>query len=162
MNHSTTYPSTRTLLDWRHHELEELFSTLTPGDLPSGNLRGTLFGIAGLQRLPRILNRIVLILLSTPINPWRGKSFNAGHGSNLWLFLRGPRFGHYRIGANIGPDGGQSHWLDYNVDSNIAPLKPIRGEARQLASGQWLCRMLWQGKKGAGTLLWFTLSKANA
>ena len=64
------------LSDWRDQELVELFATLPAGAAPSGHLRGQLFAVRGLNALPRSLCRGLYALLSTPINPWRGKSFS--------------------------------------------------------------------------------------
>lgn len=149
------------LIDWRDAELSELFSTLPAGDLPNGHLHGRLFAVRGLGALPRPLAGVLYRLLSTPINPWRGKSFHGSQGSNHLLWLQGPALGHYRIGRQTGMDGQPSLWLDYNLDRNPALLRHIRGEARQLRTGQWLCRMLWQGNQTQTTLLWFTLQGAQ-
>lgn len=149
------------LNDWRDTELAELFSTLPAGEAPSGYLHGRLFAIRGLGALPRPLARVIYKLLSTPINPWRGKSFSGSKGSNHLLWLHGPALGHYLIGKQNGMDGQPSLWLDYNVDRNPALLRPVRGEARQLRPGQWLCRMLWQGNQTQTTLLWFTLQEGQ-
>ena len=149
------------LIDWHDGELAELFSTLPTGELPTGHLHGRLFAVRGLGALPRPLARLIYRLLSTPINPWRGKSFRAGQGSNHLLWLHGPALGHYRIGKQLGSDGQPSLWLDYNIDRNPSLLRHVRGEARQLRQGQWLCRMLWQNNRGQTTLLWFTLQGAQ-
>lgn len=149
------------LNDWRDAELAELFSTLPAGEAPSGYLHGRLFAVRGLGALPRPLARAIYKLLSTPINPWRGKSFHGDHGSNHLLWLHGPALGHYMIGKQNGMDGQPSLWLDYNVDRNPSLLRAIRGEARQLRQGQWLCRMLWQNDRGQTTLLWFILQGAQ-
>lgn len=148
------------LSDWRDQELAKLFATLPAGSAPSGHLRGKLFALRGLGFLPRPLARAVYSLLSTPINPWRGKSFSDNQGSNHLLWLKGPALGHYRISQQNGADGQPSLWLDYNIERNPALLRRIRGEARQLRHDQWLCRMLWQTNNGQITLLWFTLQGA--
>lgn len=148
------------LSDWRDQELAELFATLPAGPAPSGHLHGKLFALHGLGFLPRPLARAVYSLLSTPINPWRGKSFSDNQGSNHLLWLKGPALGHYRISQQNGTDGQPSLWLDYNIERNPALLRRIRGEARQLRHDQWLCRMLWQTNNGQIALLWFTLQGA--
>ena len=149
---------TRSLRDWRQTELAELFSTLTADAAPQGHLDGRLFAVRGTDRLPATLKRLLTALLATPLNPWRGKAFADDTGSNQWLWLHGPAFGHFRCSEQAGPDGGRSHWLDYDVDRNPALLRNIRGEARQLHDGVWLCRMLWQHRAGSlSTLLWFVL-----
>lgn len=148
------------LNDWRDQELAELFATLPAGPSPSGHLHGKLFALRALGFLPRPLARAVYSLLSTPVNPWRGKSFSDNQGSNHLLWLKGPALGHYRISQQNGTDGQPSLWLDYNIERNPALLRRIRGEARQLRHDQWLCRMLWQTNNGQITLLWFTLQGA--
>lgn len=148
------------LSDWRDQELVELFATLPAGAAPSGHLRGQLFAVRGLNALPRSLCRGLYALLSTPINPWRGKSFSNNRGSNHLLWRNGPALGHYQISQQNGADGQPSLWLDYNVASNPSLLRRIRGEARHLGNGQWLCRMLWQTDHSQTTLLWFTLQGA--
>ncbi|MCC1496653.1 hypothetical protein [Alcanivorax sp. 1008] len=145
------------LSDWRDQELADLFATLPVGAAPSGHLHGKLFAVHGLTFLPRPLARGLYALLSTPLNPWRGKSFSNDKGSNHLLWLNGPALGHYHISQQTGADGQHSLWLDYNVERNPALLRRIRGEARQLRKDQWLCRMLWQTDRGQTTLLWFTL-----
>jgi hypothetical protein len=152
-------PAAVLLSDWRASELAALFATLPPGPSPSGHVRGRLLAITGLQRLPRALNRGLYAVLASVVNPWRGKSFNGSRGSNHWFWLRGPALGHYHISQQPGSDGGASWWLTYDTPDNPALLRPIRGEARQLQPGRWLCRMLWQGRGQPVTLLWFTLEE---
>lgn len=146
------------LYGWRDAELAELFATLDDGVAPSGHLEGRLMAITGLGWLPRWLSRLLYSLLGLPINPWRGKSFADSAGANRWFHVRGPGYGRYRIERQAGPDGQPSIWLNYNLPENLAPLRPIRGEARQIQPGLWLCRMLWAGKRGHATVLWFTLA----
>lgn len=145
------------LNDWRSSELAALFASLDTGALPQGRLRGRLMALRGTHRLPRPLARLLNGLLSLPLNPWRGKVFSGHGGSNLWGTLSGPRFGHYRTRLDTGFDGRPSLWLDYDQASNPSLLRRIRGEARQLQTGLWLCCMHWQGRDQLHTLLWFTL-----
>ena len=152
----------RSLRDWRQTELAELFSSLPAGTAPRGHLEGSLFALRGTHGLPAPLKRLLAALLATPLNPWRGKAFANNSGSNQWLWLRGPGFGHFLCSEQAGPDGGSSHWLDYNVGRNPSLLRNIRGEARQLQDGAWLCRMLWQRRDGdLSTLLWFVLRERS-
>lgn len=153
----------RDLLDHNQTELAELLATLPtpPGD-PAGRWHGTLMAIGGLQHLPRVLRSAVNLLLDTPVNPWRGKSFQGDTGSNLWLPGFGARFAHYRIEHRGSPvDGQPVIWLDYDVAENPAWLRPIRGEARQLREGILLCRMNWQTRRHLVPLLYFTLTEAD-
>lgn len=152
--------SQRFLRRFRSAELAALFYDLNAGPLPRGRLRGQLMAVTGLDFLPRSLSAVLYGLLALPLNPWRGKLFDEDHGSNLWFGLRGLRFGHYRIRQAPGADGQASVWLDYDQPENPAWLRGIRGEARELAAGRWLCRMHWQSGQQLSPLLWFTLSGA--
>lgn len=145
------------LRPWRDRELQELFATLAPAPDISGVWSGRLFAVRGLGWLPRPLTRGIYALLATPLNPWRGKSFANGTGSNQWFRLNGPAFGHYLIERQTGPDGNPSLWLNYDVANNPGLLRSVRGEARLLQENVLLCRMLWQSKQGLTTLLWFSL-----
>lgn len=151
----------RDLLDHDQRELAQLMATLAPPTAaPAGSWHGTLMAIGGLQRLPRFLRTAINLLLDTPVNPWRGKTFAADTGSNLWLPGFGARFAHYRIEHRDSPvDDQPVVWLDYDVPENPRWLRPIRGEARQLRTGQLLCRMNWQTGKGLVPLLYFTLTE---
>ena len=146
---------------WRDAELDQLFATLDAGEAPTGTLRGRLFALVGTNWLPRTFNSLLFRLLALPINPWRGKHFDGAQGSNRWLALSGPSFGHYDCSIKTR-DGHALHWLDYNVARNPAWLRGVRGEARQLQDGLWLCRMRWQSDAGLATLLWFTLEATDA
>lgn len=158
---ASTHARSRSLLSWRDAELEQLFATLDAGASPAGTLRGRLFALAGTNWLPRTFNSLLFRLLALPINPWRGKHFDGAQGSNRWLALSGPSFGHYDCSIKTR-DGQTLHWLDYNVARNPAWLRGVRGEARQLQDGLWLCRMRWQSDNGLATLLWFTLEEQPA
>ena len=146
---------------WRDAELDQLFATLDAGEAPTGTLRGRLFALVGTNWIPRTLNSLLFRLLALPINPWRGKHFDGMQGSNRWLALSGPSFGHYDCRIKTR-DGQALHWLDYNTARNPAWLRGVRGEARQLQLGLWLCRMRWQSDAGLKTLLWFTLEETSA
>ena len=145
------------LQSWRDQELQELFATLASAPEIGGYWTGRVFAVRGLGWLPRPLASGVYALFSTPLNPWRGKSFDHDAGSNQWIRLKGFAFGHYLIKQQAGIDGQPSLWLNYDVANNPALLRPVRGEARLLQEDVLLCRMLWQGKQDLTTLLWFTL-----
>lgn len=151
-----------TLLDHDQGELTDLFETLpVPTSPPEGAWHGTLMAITGLERLPRGLRAALARILDTPVNPWRGKTFDGNRGSNLWLPGVGARFAHYRVQACDSPvDGRPVFWLDYNQPENPRMLRGIRGEARRLRDGLLLCRMNWRDRAGElHTLLYFTLSE---
>lgn len=143
---------------WHANELADLFATLQSAPALMGNWYGRLFSITGFDRLPRPIAAALYTLLATPLNPWRGKSFNGTQGSNQWLRVKGLSFGSYQLSEQPGPDGKMSLWLNYDCESNPRLLRSIRGEARHLQDGQLLCRMLWHTKDQYSTLLWFTLS----
>lgn len=144
----------------RAFELAELFATLESGEAPRGHTHGRMTAFAGPGILPRWVCSLLFALLNF-IDPWRGKSFADGAGANHWFHRRGPGFGHYRVASQDGVDGHPSHWLDYNIDRNWRILRPIRGEARQLQPGLWLCRMVGATRKGHTDVLWFTLTNGS-
>ena len=153
-----------TLLDHDQGELADLFETLPlPERTPEGAWHGTLMAITGLERLPRALRSGLARVLDTPVNPWRGKTFDGDQGSNLWLPGLARRFAHYRVERRDSPvDGRPVLWLDYDQPDNPAPVRGIRGEARRLRTGLLLCRMNWQGRNGElHTLLYFTLTEPD-
>lgn len=149
------------LAQQRGTELARLYATLPAGPAPLGALRGQLMAIRGVDRLPRPLAGLLYRLLALPLNPWRGKYLEPHTGSNLWLAGDRLRFGHFSVTQQAGGDGYPCHWLDYNNVTNPRLLRAIRGEARQLQPGLWLCRMQWQTRDGLAALLWFTLQDAN-
>lgn len=152
---------THHLACWTQQELASLFGTLAAGNPPLGCLRGELFAFKGLGVLPRPLAQALYRALGTRLNPWRGKSFADGHGSNQWGGLPGAEFGRYVLRLGPGADGDPSLLLDYDVAENPRLLRAILGEARHLQEGLWLCRMLWRAPRGAITLLWFTLKETG-
>lgn len=151
------------LLRQSQEELDALFSLLPlpERDAVDGHWRGTLMAIGGLGWLPRGLAAGLYRTLALPVNPWRGKSFSQRDGANRWFGLPGAAFGTYRVQFTNSPvDAKPVLWLDYNLPENIAPLRGIRGEARQLGKNFLLCRMNWQGSKGLHRVLYFTLARA--
>lgn len=154
----------RHMFSCKQAELDELFSTLScPEDeAPQEVMRGYLFGISGINALPRPVHSFVYRLLASFINPWKGKSFHEAEGANLWLSARGSvSFAHYHVSRASGDDGKPLLFLDYRHPRTPGLLTPIRGEARLLSAGVWLARMRWQTRRGLPTLLYFTL-EANA
>lgn len=138
-------------------ELDQLFNTLPPVRLGSlnGTFRGRLLGISGINALPRFLRGLVYLVLQTPLNPWRGKTFAEGAGSNVWLNLKGQlRFAHYKVESD-GETG--IDFLNYDIESNWKPLRGIRGEARQLNDQLVLARMNYQLGDKTVRVLYFTL-----
>lgn len=148
----------QSLFDMRQGELEELFSSLPSQPLPEQALSGRLFAVSGLGWLPRPGKRGLYNLLASPLNPWKGKRFSGPHGANLWFGLDGAAFGRYRVEERLSDDGNPCVQFNYNVEENPKVLRAIRGEARHLQPGLWLCRMLWSHGQQKSVLLWFTLS----
>jgi hypothetical protein len=142
---------------YSQRELDDLFATLPALDLQqlNGVYRGRLLAIAGLGILPRSLRAVLYRLLETIINPWRGKKFAAGKGSNIWFLPSGKLgWGHYRVEA-------ENQILNYDVSENPALLRPIRGEACQLNNDVALARMNYLTKSGCFRVLYFTLEKRS-
>jgi len=150
----------------RQHELDKLFSTLPSQteaeDTPQGTYKGALMAIAGVQHLPRKVGALVYRLLSTPLNPWRGKTFSADEGANVWFSAQG----YLRFGRFHSTSSEQGLELDYSAIQDDIPVNPeilrgIRGEARFLQNGVWLARMRWQrdaqNPSTRTTLLYFVL-----
>ncbi len=152
--------SARYFFRHRPAEMDELFDTLScPADVsPDGVYRGRLFAISAVSRLPRPLTGLICRLLDSFLNPWKGKSFGAQEGANIWLSARGSlSFGYYHIRRGEDDNGRALIRLNYAHPRTPRLLQPIRGEARLLTDGVWLARMRWQGRHGLQTLLYFTL-----
>ena len=86
---SLSFPPRTFLSNHRQSELSALFSTLEPvkGQLIPGTYKGTLFAVKGL--LAGYIESIAP-LLTTWLNPWRGK-FSEDGGANLWGLTFWPR-----------------------------------------------------------------------
>lgn len=138
-------------------ELDQLFDTLAPAAISelNGSFRGRLMGVSGLGLLPRVVRAWVYALLQTPLNPWRGKCFANGEGSNLWLSAKGQlRFAHYVVARDAA--SGQEY-LNYDIASNWKPVRGIRGEARWLNDSVVLARMNYRTADKTVRVLYFTL-----
>lgn len=145
------------LYRYSQRELGDLFETLPSVKLQEldGVYRGRLMAIAGLGILPRWLRAILYRFLETIINPWRGKRFADGKGSNIWFLPSGKiGWGHYRVEAD-------HQILNYDVSENSGLLRPIRGEARRLNNNVALARMNYLTQSGCFRVLYFTLEKRN-
>lgn len=146
------------LLAMSQQELDELFAQLEPAPFNGieGVFRGKLLGIKGMGLFPRSVRVLVYIVLHSALNPWRGKSFFNGRGSNLWFTTRNRfRFAHYVIDQNS--TGGE---LNYNIKENLKPLRGIRGQARQFSQDILLARMNYQVGGRSHRILYFTLQAA--
>ena len=121
------------------------------------------FAILGLGMLPRFVASGFYRLMGAPIlNPWRGKSFSNGAGANNWFGVKGLAFGRYTVSNGVSEvDGLPALMLNYDVPENLALLRRIRGEARQLSDGVVLGRMNWKTRAGLYRVLYFTLRKGD-
>jgi hypothetical protein len=153
---SLSFPPRTFLSNHRQSELSALFSTLEPvkGQLIPGAYKGALFAVKGLDWLPAILKVLLYRLLTTWLNPWRGKAFSEDGGSNLWGI--GPFIAHWGFYC-FEKNESEEIVLDYGVEKNAFFLKPIMGEIRVFQEGLYLARMQYRAKSGVKTLLYFTL-----
>ncbi len=142
-------------------ELDHLFASLpgVPANALSGPYRGRVFGFTGFAWAPRWLMRILFRLLETPINPWRGKSFTAGMGANLWFRARhGLVFARFRVCVDK-----QQKITEFNYDlpDNASWLRGMRGEVRQWRNNSYLARMSYSIKGKPQKILYFSLVPAE-
>jgi hypothetical protein len=150
----------RDLARLRRADLAALFASLAPPTAPlAGPYRGRLLSIAGLDGLPDPLRIAVHRLANSPLSPWSGKTFAGEGGANLWFGLhRNLCYGHFRVGAGPALDGvGAVQRFDYDTPENPRLLRPIVGEARELAPRRLLARMQYRRRSSFYTLLYFTL-----
>ncbi|MCW5889591.1 MAG: hypothetical protein KIT14_03480 [bacterium] len=151
----------RTLGAMTRTELDALFAGMAATDAASlrGRYHGALCGVIGIDRLPARLRELVYAVLRTPLNVWRGKSFDGDHGANRWGVGEGQlAFAAYRLEPGMAHDGtGPCLLLDYDVPENLLPLRAILGEIRQLGPGLHLGRMTWRAGQSVGCALYFTL-----
>lgn len=148
---------TSLLLRLSQVELDQLFNTLAPVAISelNGSFRGRLMGVSGLGLLPRVLRAWLYALLQTQLNPWRGKCFANGDGSNLWLSAKSQkRFAHYVVDRDAS--SGQE-FLNYDIATNWKPVRSIRGEVRWLNDSVLLARMNYRTARKTVRVLYFTL-----
>lgn len=142
-------------------ELAEYFSTLpsaTSDQLAGRAWVGKLYAPIKVEKMPTLVRKTVANVLSTAINPWKGKAFNVDDtGANLWLW--GQQFGQYTmLEQDSLVDQQPCLWLDYNVISNPSLLRHIRGEVRLLGESQFLARMNWLANDQFYCVAYFSLS----
>jgi hypothetical protein len=124
------------LLSMSQKELDDLFTSSTPGDIPNGEAQGTAIVAPGTtysQEIATLINHF----------GWQGKNFDAAHGS---LRNRITPFGLNAIIAKIykAPswlDNKECIVLDYSETSLIASR--IRDEVRQIGPGMYLGKVYW-------------------
>jgi hypothetical protein len=124
------------LLGMSQKELDDLFTSSTPGDIPNGEAAGTAIVAPGTtysQKTASLINHF----------GWQGKTFDAAHGS---LRNRILSFGLNAIIAKVykGPswlDNKECIILDYSETSLVA--ERIRDEIRQIGPGMYLGKVYW-------------------
>jgi hypothetical protein len=125
------------LLDMQGEELDKLFSSSTPGEIPNGEAEGTAIIASGSKFSP-VFSKLVNIFT------WQGKTFNAEHGT---LTNRILAFGLNAIVAQVYKaeslfDGKECIVLDYSKTSLLA--EHVRDEIRQIGPGQYLGIVYWK------------------
>lgn len=151
----------RSLASRSRAELDAIFAALPAPDLAElrGDLRGSLMGVLGVDRLPSWLRDGIYAVLRTPLNVWRTKRFAGDRGVNRWGVGDGQlSFAAYRVKLTVALDGtGPCAQLDYDVDENLLPLRGIIGEVRRLGPGLLLARMNYRAGSAHACVLYFTL-----
>lgn len=127
------------LLALSQAQLDELFTSSPPGDIPDGEAQGTAIIAPGTQytgQIAELINHFA----------WQGKVFDAAHGT---LKNRILAFGLQAIIAKVYKDaswldGKECIVLDYSETSLVAHR--IRDEIRMIGPGRYLGVVYW-GKK---------------
>src|SRR5271166_1836820 len=124
------------LLSMSQVELDHLFSSSPPGDIPNGDAQGTAIICPG-TRFSLAIASLVNIFC------WQGKNFDAAHGT---LRNRILAVGLNAIVAQVykAPswfDNKECIVLDYSQTSLVA--SHIRDEIRQIGPGQYLGLVYW-------------------
>jgi hypothetical protein len=139
------------LLSMSQKELDDLFSSSSPGDIPNGEANGTAIIASGTVFSPEIASLINIFT-------WQGKSFDAAHGT---LTNRILAFGLNAIVAQVykGPswfDSKECIVLDYSQTSLVA--KHVRDEIRQIGPGMYLGLVYWEKSRTIHFALQFPAS----
>lgn len=129
--HLSDQPTDEELLSTSSRDLETLFRSSPPGDLPSGEFRGTVCVLPG-TRLAPYLARAARLLL------WQGKVVDRERGD---LKNRVSPFRLEAVRAKVFPgDSWVDHHpcvvIDYSTTSWVA--RPVRDEVRVVAPGVYL------------------------
>jgi hypothetical protein len=130
----------RQLLNMSQAQLDELFTNSPPGDIPDGEANGTAIVAPGTTYTLEIAEFINYFA-------WKGKVFNAKHGS---LKNRILPFGLNAIIAKVykAPswlDGKECIVLDYSETSLLAHW--IRDEIRLIGPKFYLGKVYWEKKR---------------
>jgi hypothetical protein len=128
------------LLAMSQAELDSLFTSSAPGDIPNGEANGTAIVAPGTK---------FTLEMATFINhfAWQGKNFDAAKGV---LRNRILPFGLNAIVAKVYKgdswlDGKECIVLDYSETSMVAHW--IRDEIRQIGPGMYLGKVYWDKKR---------------
>ncbi len=153
--------ASKSLIAMKLEELDRYFSQLDAPDLSElkGKMKGKLYSIEGLRRLPFVIRVPLHGLMQTAIMPWKGKALRDGKGANLALSVTdGLEIGFYNIDAGEAyNDHCPAVVLDYDVPENPVLMWGIRGELREISPGYYLARMLYRVGSRFFTVLYFTL-----
>lgn len=140
--------TTDQLLGMSQQQLDDLFTSSPPGDIPDGAAEGTAIIAPGTKFSPEI---------AAIINTfgWQGKTFDAAHGT---LRNRILAFGLNAIVAEVYKtpswfDNKECIVLDYSKTSLVAGH--IRDEIRQIGPGQYLGVVYWDKKRTINFALQF-------
>ena len=128
------------LLKMSQVQLDELFTSSTPGEIPDGDAHGTAIIAPGTSFSDEIATLINFFA-------WQGKTFDAKRGR---LTNRILPFGFNAIIAKVykAPswlDGKECIVLDYSDTSLVAHW--IRDEIRQIGPGLYLGKVYWDKKR---------------
>ena len=128
------------LMKMTQAQLDELFSSVPAGPIPSGEAEGTAIVAPGTDFTPAIAKFVNLFA-------WQGKVFDPGHGV---LRNRITSFGLHAIIAKVYKgeswlDKKECIVLDYSQTSMVAQW--IRDEIREVAPGVYLGKVYWSNKR---------------
>jgi hypothetical protein len=128
------------LLSMPGKDLDDLFSSSSPGDIPNGEAQGTAIIAPGTTYSAEIASLINVFT-------WQGKTFDAEHGT---LRNRILAFGLNAIVAEVykAPslfDGKECIVLDYSKTSLVA--EHVRDEIRNIGPGTYLGLVYWDNKR---------------
>ena len=128
------------LMKMTQAQLDELFSSVPAGQIPSGEAEGTAIVAPGTDFTPAIAKFVNLFA-------WQGKVFDPEHGV---LRNRITSFGLHAIIAKVYKgeswlDKKECIVLDYSQTSMVAQW--IRDEIREVAPGVYLGKVYWSNKR---------------
>jgi hypothetical protein len=156
---ATTQTTLDDLLSKSEPELEALFRSSPPGEIPAGDGAGTVLAFPSAQLARNTLSQRLIAALARWL-VWQGKVFDASHGelvNKVSIFnIRAVRGKVYRDASWF--DGHEAIILDYSKTSFVA--QKIRDEVRQVAPGLYLGLLYWERTHLVNFALAFTDDKA--